>query len=173
MFIILKGETNPRLWIEWHSCLQPWHRQFLLGDVSISRTPQQTGSQLQQKACHTTPIATKTTTTNVITYMYILKSQSQHNHNQEKERLCCSLLTLLRQLVGNLCPTGNGMTMSIIVKAHTRAICHMFYTSMTPKKIENYLLWKTIENREQRTHVYWTNRQFFCKSITNLSQLFR
>ena len=86
--------------------------------------------------------------------MYILKSQSQHNHNQEKERLCCSLLTLLRQLVGNLCPTGNGMTMSIIVKAHTRAICHMFYTSITPQKIENYLLWQTIENREGLTHVF-------------------
>ena len=85
--------------------------------------------------------------------MYILKSQSQHNHNQEKERLCCSLLTLLRQLVGNPCPTGNGTTMNIIVKAHT---CNLSYVlhQHDPKKIENYLLWKTIENREQRTHVY-------------------
>ena len=51
-------------------------------------------------------------------HMYILKPQSQQNHNQEKERLCCSSWTLLRQLVENLCPTGNGMTMNIIVKAH-------------------------------------------------------
>ena len=53
MFMILKGETNPRLCIEWHSCLQPWDRQFLLGDVSISRTPQKQDHNYNKK--HVTP----------------------------------------------------------------------------------------------------------------------
>ena len=98
---------------------------------------------------------------NIYSHMYILKPQSQQNHNQEKERLCCSSWTLLRQLVENLCPTGNSMTMNIIVKAHT------------PKKIENYLFWQTIENRKCLTRVFWTNRPLFCNSTTNLSHLFR
>ena len=67
---------------------------------------------------------------NIYNHIYV---HSQQNHNQEKERLCCSLLTLLRQLVGNLCPTGNGMTMNIIVKAYT---CNLScFTPARPTKI--------------------------------------
>ena len=70
---------------------------------------------------------------NIYSHMYILKPQSQQNHNQEKERLCCSSWTLLRQLVENLCPTGNGMTMNIIVEAHT---CNWScFTPARPPKI--------------------------------------
>ena len=65
--------------------------------------------------------------------MFILKTQSQQNHNQEKERLCCSSWTLLRQLVENLCPTGNSMTMNIVVRAHTRAIGHVLHQQDPPK----------------------------------------
>ena len=84
---------------------------------------------------------------NNITYMYILKSQSQHNHNQEKERLCCSLLTLLRQLVGNPCPTGNGMTMNIIVKAHTCNLSYVLHQHDPPK---NWKLPSLANNWESR-----------------------